>query len=254
MAGVNMKKVIAVEHTYYAYYGSIIRNIRNWLYKKCSAVVVLTNRDKEYFDNSLTNVFVIPNPLELSCRRHALLEDGRIITVGRLEYAKAYDVLIKIFAEVHKVYPTWHLDIYGKGTLKDKLQNLIESLKLGDCVTLKGVTDKILDEMYHSSFYVMSSRFEGFAMVLVEAMSQGVPCVSFDCPNGPSTIIKDGENGLLIENQNEKELYNAIIKMICDRETRMLMGRKAYDSVVQYDVANIVKRWQDLCLKILNCS
>lgn len=251
LAGVNMKKVIAVEHTYYGYYGNMIKKIRNYVYKKCSAVVVLTEKDRELFASVLTNLFVIPNPVELSVCRHSILEDGRIITAGRLEYAKAYDVLLNVFFRVHKKFPSWKLDIYGKGSLKDSLQRQIIKLNLEGSATLRGTTDQLLNEMYSSSFYVMSSRFEGFAMVLVEAMSQGLPCISFDCPNGPSTIIEQGKNGILVENQNEEKLYDAIIELIEDRDRRLQMGYKAFNSIAKYDVRNVVAQWKELYLLCL---
>lgn len=252
LAGVDMNKVIAVEHTFYGYYGSVIRKIRDFVYRKCSALVVLTSKDKELFSSAISNIFVVPNPVELSCRRYSLLEDGRIITAGRLEYAKGYDVLLNVFANVHKKYPEWKLDIYGKGSLKENLQRQIIYLNLAESVTLKGTTDNLLDEIYASSFYVMSSRFEGFSMVLVEAMSQGVPCVSFDCPNGPSTIITNEENGLLVANQNENDLYNAIIRFIEHRELREQMGKYAFDSVSKFDVKNILAQWKEIYLRCLN--
>lgn len=246
ISGVDMGKVVAVEHVFYGYYNKFVRTLRNMIYKKSAAVVVLTNNDKEYFSRYFSQVYVIPNPVVLSSRRHSLLEDGRIISVGRLEHQKGYDILLRIFAKIHAVYPTWTLDIYGEGNYENFLRQEIEHLGLSDIVSLCGTTERVLDEMFHSSFYVMSSRFEGFGMVLVEAMSQGLPCVSFNCPNGPSDIIIDGKNGILVENQNEEALYAAMIKMIENRELRISMGKNAYDSVYRYDINTVIGYWKNL--------
>ena len=246
LAGVRMQKVISVEHVYYGYYGKWMRKLRNWIYKKCAAVVVLTQNDKKSFEKDLSNVWVIPNPVLLSARKYSPLENGRVISVGRLEYQKGFDVLIRVFARIHEHFPDWILDIYGEGTLKEELQHQIDDLSLLGIVNLRGTTDRILSEMNKSSFFVMSSRFEGFGMVLVEAMSQGLPCVSFDCPNGPADIIENEQNGLLVPNQDEERLYDAMRLMMENRELRIRLGQEAYKNIEKFDIKKVVVGWKQL--------
>lgn len=246
LSGIKISKVVSVEHTYYAYYNSGIRLLRNVIYKRCNAVVVLTNTDRKFFTKYLNKVYTIPNPVSLSNRKYSESLDGRIISVGRLEYEKGYDVLIRIFSQIHKKYPNWILDIYGEGTLKEQLQNLIAHEGLNSFVNLRGVTNQVLEEMHCSSFFVSSSRFEGFSMVLVEAMSQGLPCVSFNCPNGPADIINNGENGILVPNQDEDALCRAIERLIENRDLRIKMGKSAYASIEKFDVNIIVDQWKRL--------
>lgn len=247
LAGVKMSKVISAEHTYYAYYNSCIRLLRNTIYKRCRAVVVLTNTDKRFFTKYLDKVYVIPNPISLANRKYSESLDGRIISVGRLEREKGYDVLIRVFSQIHKKYPNWILDIYGEGTLKEELQNLIVHEGLIGLVNLRGVTDQVLEEMRHSSFFVSSSRFEGFSMVLVEAMSQGLPCVSFNCPNGPADIIINEDNGILVPNQDENALCKGMERLIEDRNLRIKMGKSAYVSIEKFEIGTIVAQWKQLC-------
>lgn len=246
LAGIEMSKVISVEHTYYAYYNSGIRLLRNTIYKRCKAIVVLTNKDKKYFDKYLRNVYAIPNPVLLVNRKYSESLDGRIISVGRLEYEKGFDILIRVFSQIHKKYPNWILDIYGEGTLKEQLQNLIDSEQLSGFANLRGVTNQVLEEMNRSSFFVSSSRFEGFSMVLVEAMSQGIPCVSFNCPNGPADIIDNGVNGILVSNQDENALREAMVRLMDNRDLRIKMGKSAYFSIEKFEINKIVAQWKHL--------
>lgn len=247
-SNVPRSKIIAVEHVYAEYYGQFLQLIRNFMYRRFAKVVVLTKNDKCFFDKSLpsTKTVVIPNPIDKLNIYVSPLNNKRIISVGRLEYQKGYDNLISCFEQVHFHHPDWILDIYGDGSLRSKLQKQIDRMNLSDCVHLCGVSDKINDKFRESAFYVMSSHFEGFPMVLVEAMSQGLPCVSFNCPNGPSDIIAHGKNGLLIEDQNLEELKNGILYMIEHYHERKYMGENATLSVESYSTSIIARKWISL--------
>lgn len=246
LAGIPTYKIISEEQVYYGYYNKLIRFLRLFIYRKFRAVVVLTEKDRQDFLCHISNVKTIPNPVVLSDRYHALLQNRKIISVGRLEYQKGYDTLISVFAGVHKKFPDWILEVYGEGTLKENLQNKINESGLKEVFILKGTTDKVYEKMREAAFFVLSSRFEGFGMVLVEAMSQGVPCVSFDCPNGPSDIITDGDDGLLVENQNEVALTESIELLITNEALRKKMGNNAYDKVAIFSIEKIIGMWEEL--------
>ncbi|KAA6340151.1 putative poly(glycerol-phosphate) alpha-glucosyltransferase [termite gut metagenome] len=249
---ISLRNVIAVEHVYYNYYNKWIKKIRILVYKKVKAVVVLTNNDKKYFTKYLPNVYVIPNPIELSIRYKAPLSNKKIISIGRLEYQKGYDNLIKIFSNIHKQHPEWVLDIWGEGSWKKRLQIQIKEARLESCFFLKGITTEINEKLKEASIFVVSSRFEGFSMVLVEAMSQGIPCASFDCPNGPSDIITHRKDGLLIADQNIAELEKAILELIQNKSLREELGKQAFKKIECFDVNLIIKKWNQLYNCVVN--
>lgn len=131
------------------------------------------------------------------------------------------------------------------------MQSQVDKAGLTSCFKFMGVTDRIECEYHKASIFAMPSRFEGFPMVLVEAMSQGLACISFDCPNGPSDIICDENVGMLIENQKKADFEKGLSRLIENAELRQQIGRNAFESVERFDVRNIVCEWKDLFQKIL---
>lgn len=250
LAGVELKHVISVEHVYWGYYGIGLRIVRTCIYKKLKAVVVLTEKDKLWFMEYISSVFVIPNPIILNNRFHSPLNSRKIIAMGRLEYQKGFDTLIRVFSHLCKKHADWELNIYGDGSLKEDLQRMIYEYGLENHFYLRGVTKDVLSKLRESAFFVFSSRFEGFGMALVEAMSQGVPCVSFDCPNGPSDIITNGKDGLLVENQDEDELLKSMERLIYDFDLRKKLGDAAYMKVENFSINAILDKWNDLYIQL----
>jgi len=256
LAGVNMNNVIAAEHVYYDYYGDILKKLRLHIYRKCCKIVVLTSRDKECYDRFLPaeHTIVIPNPVVLTETYESPLKSKVAIAVGRIQYQKGFDTLVEIFKRVHAKYPDWIVHIYGDGNLRKELEQQIFDAGLNGVINLMGQSNDIYKKLREAAFYIMSSRFEGFPMVLIEAQSQGVPIVSFDCPNGPSDIIENMKNGILVENQNKDALYEGICYMIEHPEERKVMGRKSLDNVNQYSTVVICERWKKLFDEILKLS
>lgn len=248
LAGINRNKIIAVEHVYYGYYKSIIiKKVREIIYKNVKKVVVLTNKDKEDFKKINIDAQVIYNPVDISENNQvSKLNSKKIISVGRLVDQKGYDLLIKSCVEVFKRFPDWHLDIYGEGPLKNKLEEKIEKNYLSNNIFLKGTTSNIEEKYLESSLYVMSSRYEGFGMVLIEAMTKGLPCISFDCPNGPSDIIENNINGFLVERENVEELTKKIIFLLENEELRIKIGKEGIKTIHKFDKKKIIKKWEEL--------
>lgn len=149
-------------------------------------------------------------------------------------------------------YPDWSLDIFGKGSRESALKRQIEKNGLQELVRIHEPVTGIRQEYGKSDFLVLSSRFEGFGLVLVEAMQTGIPCVAFDCPYGPSDIIRDGENGLLVKNGDVEALAEAICRMIGDEELRMRCGRKAQADALQYAPEVIMAQWDKLFKELAN--
>ena len=145
-----------------------------------------------------------------------------------------------------KKYPDWSLEIYGEGPERENLQNKINKLDLGKSFLLKGVEKNIVNKYLESSFYVMSSRFEGMPMVLLEAMSCGLPVISFDCPCGPRDMIKDNENGFLIEFGNIEKMAKKIEELIITEEKRKLFGKNAKRNVQIFSQDKVMNQWKEL--------
>lgn len=231
--------------------------INNRYYDK---IVVLTEENKKCFWRNNDKVCVIPNPIRFSNSSLSVLKNKRIVAIGRLVYEKHFSSLIRAFALVVKRFPEWRLDIFGEGDEKVFLSGLISRLSLEDFVHLRGKTHNVHKELLESSIFALSSRYEGLAMVLLEAMSCGLPVVSYDCPNGPREIITDGVDGFLVPEGNETLLAEGICRLIEDEEMRKRMGAAAYERSLDFTMDKIMRKWVALFKDLLkqkreqNCS
>ena len=207
--------------------------------------VVLTEKDKEAWVE-LNNVCVIPNPLSFTSTRHSDLSEKRIIAVGRYCHEKGYDLLLKAWGIVQNRTTDWRLEIFGEGD-RTQYEEMVDTLNLDRhrCI-LNGRSSKIQDEFLNSSLSVCSSKFEGFGLVITEAMACGLPVVSFDCPWGPRAIISDGEDGMLVENGNVDKLAEALVLMIQNPERRKAMADKAIENVQRFRIDQIAGLWKSL--------
>ena len=211
--------------------------------KRLDKFVVLTEEDHRNWPE-LNNTLVIPDPLTFSSITYSPLTEKRVIAVGRYVYQKGFDLLLKAWAIVEKVSSDWMLTIVGQGEYSE-YDSLIDELKMDRSrCKLLGPTERIKDEYMSSSLLVMSSRFEGFGMVLVEAMACGLPVISFDCPCGPKDIIQNHIDGLLVENGNVEKLAEAIIWMIQHPEERQKMANNAVENVQRFKIEQIAEQWK----------
>ena len=232
---------------------NVIKNLfaRLWMHnlvshlKRLDKLVVLTKEDHNNWPE-LKNVLVIPDPLTFSSSTYSPLTEKRVIAVGRYAYQKGFDLLLRSWSVVEKECPDWMLTIIGQGE-RLQYESLIDKLKIDRArCKLLGPVERIQSEYLSSSLLVMSSRFEGFGMVLVEAMSCGLPVVSFDCPCGPKDIIKDHIDGLLVENGNVEKLADAIIWLIQHPEQHKAMATKATENVQRFRIEKIAEQWKSL--------
>lgn len=211
--------------------------------KQLDKFIVLTEEDRNNWVE-LDNIEVIPDPLTFSPSSYSPLTEKRVIAVGRYVYQKGFDILLKSWSIVEKECPEWSLTIIGQGE-RHKYVALIDELKIDRThCELIGPTERIQDEYMSSSLFVMSSRFEGFGMVLVEAMACGLPVVSFDCPCGPKDIIQNKIDGVLVENGNVDKLAEALIMMIQHPEQRKVMANRAIESVQRFRIDQIAEKWK----------
>lgn len=235
----------------YKYVARYWRKKQEKAMRKLDALVVLTYHDAESWE-IVRKARVIPNPITFTIDHLSDCTNKRVISVGRLNEQKGYERLVDAWKIVAERHLDWELNIYGEGELKDSLEKQINDNNLNDCLHLCGSTKNIIDKYIESSIYVMSSRFEGLPLVLIEAMSCGLPCVSFNCPHGPAEIIEDGVNGILVENGNVVALANAIEDLIVNENKRIEMGKKAHEMVQKYSQDNVMEMWVELFNKLKN--
>lgn len=212
---------------------------------RLNALVLLTEEDAKSW-KGVTNTFVIPNPTPFYPKDSSTCESHKAICVGRLNEQKGYEYLIDAWAIVSKQYPDWILNAYGSGEIKDKLQSRIDERGLSNKLILNDPTSQIIEKYLESSLYVMSSRYEGFPMVLLEAMSCGLPCVSFNCPNGAKDLIENGENGFLVDYLDVQKLAEAICELIENESLRKQFGQNAKANVKRYLPDSIMLLWVEL--------
>lgn len=215
--------------------------------RKFDRFVVLTHEDKGYWGN-LPNIEVIPNAaMHLTCRYADVLQH-RVIAVGRLDYQKGFDRLLRTWRMIQQTgrYADWHLDIFGQGEWHDWLQGMIVDWQLSDTVCIHRPTERIGEEYAASSLLVMSSHYEGFPMVMIEAMAYGLPVVTYDFKCGPKDIIRQGENGLLVRDGDIEGLAQAMQRLMDDEPLRLRMGEEAKKVVDTYSEETVMKQWTKL--------
>lgn len=210
--------------------------------------VVLTHEDATYW-KGMSNLTVIPNPITIEHEAVSDCTTNQAIAVGRYTYQKGFDLLISAWEFVHKKHPDWILNIYGGGN-RETFQEQVSKLGLQKIIKCNGPVSDIAKKYQDSSIFVLSSRFEGFGLVLAEAMSVGLASVAFSCPCGPRDIITDGEDGILCENGNIKCLAEGICQLIEDEQLRKEMGQKAAQNIQRYTIDNIMKQWDALFQEI----
>lgn len=219
---------------------SLVRHL-----KKLDSFVVLTEEDKQAW-TELDNVIVIPDPLPFKPARFSSQQQKRVIAVGRYVYQKGFDLLLQAWSMIEKQCLDWQLVVFGDGD-RTVYERMREQLGIDEhrCQLRERVLD-IQKEYSNSSIFAFSSRFEGFGMVLIEAMACGLPVVSFDCPCGPKDIVTHGEDGLLVENGNVRKFADSLLNLINDESKRIAMAQKARVNVCRFSLDVLAERWKEL--------
>jgi len=213
--------------------------------RRLDKLVVLTEKDREAWVE-LDNVVAIPDPLSLYPKKVSPLTEKRVVAVARYSHEKGIDLLLQAWAIAEKHALGWRLDVYGDGD-RTSYNQLMENLHIDRSrCELHGRTDNVETAYVNSSIFVLSSRFEGFGMVLTEAMACGLPVVSFDCPWGPRSIINDSADGLLVENGNVEALADGLIRLIGDDDLRRRMAANGIKNVQRFSIDYIAERWKKL--------
>ena len=227
--------------------GPVWNVLRSHLYRRAFGLVTMTKGALESFPASMRKRgWVIPNPVDLpgAGRRRS---DGRTLTaVGRLVPQKGFDLLLRAFAEVAPEFPDWRLVIWGEGADREVLEAERAALGLDDRVDMPGVTEAPGIWVDTADAFVLSSRFEGWGIVLLEAMAAGLPVVSFDCRWGPREMIEDGENGLLVEPESVAAMAEALRRLLGDSSLRQRLAAAACASSRRFTTAHVVDRWDEV--------
>lgn len=241
---------VGQEHMNFASHLPGISRAMRRAYRRLDALAVLTHDDRRDYVAMLagapTRVERIPNALPRLGGGVSDLTAPVVVAAGRLNVQKGFDLLVDAFARVADRAPDWQLRIYGSGQEHAALRERIDALELYDRVFLMGRTARMGEELAKGSLFALSSRFEGFGMVIVEAMSKGLPVVSFDCPRGPSEIITPGRDGLLVANGDVGGLADGLLELIEDEPRRRALGAAALETSRAYDLAAIGARWEEL--------
>lgn len=252
-------KIIAQEHISLTGYGGdnpyIAKITRKYLYKKADVVTVLTSDDVSNYQKLGIEVYVMPNPCSFKpITNNFHYRDKVFLAVGNLNryHHKGFDNLIHFMVPIFEEYPDWRLKIVGAGDKGlEYLKGLAKEMNILDRIIFTGFTENISELMYKSSIFILSSRFEGLPMVLLEAMSQGMACIAYDCVTGPSDIIVDKENGLLIEDQNIKKMQKGLRNLIDNKELRETLANNGIKSLDKYDLSAITNRYEMLFDKLV---
>ncbi len=234
-----------------AYYISTL-NDEYRIIPKFDQFVVLTQEDMELWKPRINNVINIPNIAETQADVPVLLDSKHAIAVGRLDAQKSFDRLVEIWAVINIKHPDWVLDIYGEGRDRELLQDKINNLGLSDKIILHKATSQIFEKYRESSMLLMTSTFEGWGLILSEAMSFGLPTVAYTCKCGPKDIIKDGDDGFCVKEGDKKTFVEKVNFLIENAEIRKSFGFAAVQNIKRYSIDNVMPQWVSLFERLNN--
>ncbi len=262
---INSKIIIAEHNTLsytlkYSRYSLVKKYLLKILYKKADKIITVSEGVKSdliktiKYDRFIDKIDIIYNPHNLDLIKERSMEKPNhpwlidkiepiLINIGSLTYQKGQDILLEAFKLINEEIPS-KLIILGQGPLLNELQNLATKLCIRDRVDFAGFQKNPFSYISHSDVFVLSSRWEGFPNVLIEALACGVPVVSTDCPSGPNEVLVNGENGLIVPVENPGELASALIKILEDKSLAKKLSENGKKSVEKYSSLNIFKKYK----------
>ena len=213
-------------------------------------LVTLTEADADDYrrlaPDADTLIKSIPNAISWPIGSRSPLDSKVIVAAGRLAEQKAFHRLVDAYVGVARKHPEWQLHIYGTGPERRNLRQRIRDHAIGEQVKLMGYSDNMPEVLRQASGYAMTSIYEGFPMVLLEAMTTGLPMVAYDCPRGPAELIDHGRNGWLIPDGDNEAYTAALLDLVVDPERRAAMGCAAWQAAHRYEMPRIVAQWREL--------
>lgn len=219
---------------------------------KYDQFVVLTEEDKAKWKSNIQNVTCIQNILPFENEGKADLNNKTVIAVGRLDAQKGFDKLLDVSRYVKEKHPDWKFNIFGDGQDRKLLLNQISHNGLNHVVTINPSTQAIKEEYLNASIFVMTSRYEGMPMTMLEAMSLGLPIVSYDFPNGPKDLISNEKNGFLIKDNDVQSMVDSFDLLMNDTEMRKVMGSESFNKSRMFTRDLIMQKWKSLFDSLVN--
>lgn len=219
---------------------------RKWVYPRARFVVLQTKKIADFYRDFVPDgkIKIIPNPLNPNFVMKSVPKKNIILNVGRLDLQKNQKLLIQVFSEINP--NDWELHIIGEGPERDNLEKLIVHSRMQDKIMLMGRSETIEEHYQQSKIFAFTSNYEGFPNALLEAMAFGLPCISTDCPTGPSELIDNGVNGFLIPLGSRERLRINLLELMANEELRLNIGEKALLSVSKYHIDQISEQWVPL--------
>lgn len=241
-------------HPDYSPISEFVKKVRKNLYRFTDLLVVQTNDIAQFFSTFVNakKIKVIYNPLNpdlISNKNNTILKENIILNVGRLDYQKNQDMLIRAFANINN--KNWKLIIVGEGIERDNYNRLINELDLESKIELTGnITD--IERLYNmSSIFAFTSRFEGFPNALTEAMAFGLACIATNCPSGPSELIIDGQNGYLIDSEDQAALEQKLSCLMNNENIRSNFSYESIKNMEKFEIENISEQWHNLITNLI---
>jgi glycosyltransferase involved in cell wall biosynthesis len=246
--GINKKDTIITEHGAPDAYNTIYKSIKKWLYSKAKVYVVPTTTDTHYYNGLGFPAQYLPHFKSALPYEKAPLNQNIALSVGRFTAVKQQMVLLQIWNSLvnEKQIKNWKLFLVGNGELKNQFETYINTNNLQDFVFLMPPRQDVEFYYKQASLFLLSSKTEGFGMVLLEAISFGLPCISFDCPSGPRDIIKNNENGFLVTPNNEHALTQSIVKFITNPKLKNEMGAKSLEISNNWNDEKLLAQWNTI--------
>jgi glycosyltransferase involved in cell wall biosynthesis len=245
--------VIAQEHLNLASRWPAMQSDIRRTYGRLDAITVLTDTDRRAYEGALGGagrVVCIPNGVPASERPPSDLSNPVAIAAGRLTPQKGFDLLVSAYAQVAREQPEWTLKICGHGPLRHSLMAIAEECGVANRLVLPRHVPDMESELQQASIFVLSSRWEGFPLVVIEAMAKGLPVVAFDCPTGPAELVEHGVTGLLVPAGDTGALAAAMLELMRDEDKRRRFGAAAVERAANYNLDSIAKRWDALLAEL----
>ena len=241
----SLNKTIACEHVSINSFSNKVREFKLFFLKRYFKVVTLTDSDLEFLVSRQVDAIKIHNPIfEKNNLRSSRSKIA--LAVGRLDYQKGFDRLLHIWSRFVVLNPGWRLKIAGEGEMRGELNKIIETLQLSESVELLGKV-KNVDSLYKDAdIFLMTSRYEGLPMVLLEAKAWGLPTIAFNCQTGPKEVINNGVDGFLIDDESNDDFVSAMNELASDNEKYFEMSLACKETIEKFSAKNICKEWEKL--------
>lgn len=222
----------------------IIGAISDYAESKYTKIVYLNQAEFDHYRRK--NSVIIPNFFDVSEKKIETERKNIAISLGRLSFQKGYDLLIEAWKTLDGRIDGWEMHVYGNGENKEKLEQQLSGTNFRNPMQFYSAIDNVNEKLAEASIYVMSSRFETFPMVLLEALSNKVPIVSFDCPTGPRSILTPNEDGLIVPPTDVKALADALLELMTDEARRKQMGEAGARNVSRFSPQTVMEQWDAL--------